>query len=341
FMAQWSPSFPMIVTGLDGRLGREWGPDRLISEFGHLDVTLIDCTTGEERSRPWKAKTFLKTLRNGDTSKGVFKVKDFPPNAHFRDLLPGFYSDLKMMLPGPFRDVAAVDGVRNLSAHYPLNGNAPDLGPKFYIAQHNPDSTSRMGTTNLHLDVTSAINIMLWSLGTGVGAVWTLFSPQSLLALRGYMRSVFSHLQGADPIHSQSCFLTKDMLDELKSQGVDYVVVEQHVGTAVWIPAGWAHQVINSQSSIKAAWDFLSTDSVQSSFNLLSEQAEYRRWNSGHPADVLQLHNMLYYAWLSVSNFPPGDTYSSRSHSLDGRHLVMFFQVPVVSIACMTHKRLR
>lgn len=155
------------------------------------------------------------------------------------------------------------DGVRNFPAHYPdptrpLKSQKPDfgksvtrtdsdvishrtIGPKLYSAT---EDTTHVGSTKLHLDVTSAVNILVYnSRGETSGALWHIFLADDLDKLRGYLRSSLGDTSTEDPIHAQSTYVTQPMLDELKMLGVSPFVVHQRLGDAVFIPAGCAHQV--------------------------------------------------------------------------------------------------
>lgn len=70
-------------------------------------------------------------------------------------------------------------------------------------------------------------------------------------------------------------------------------------------------QVWNLQSAIKVACDFVSLENLDRTIGLLVDQRHYRiqmrdldkdKVASG-PADILQIHTLLWYAWLSVSAY--------------------------------------
>jgi len=66
----------------------------------------------------------------------------------------------------PLKDYTLHDGKLNLAARLPACFVRPDLGPKMYSAYGNVgnrDSDKRlMSTTNLHLDVSDTLNVMVY-----------------------------------------------------------------------------------------------------------------------------------------------------------------------------------
>lgn len=63
------------------------------------------------------------------------------------------------------RDYTRRNGVYNLASHLPEFFVKPDLGPKMYVAYGSANNNK--GTTNLHLDVSDAVNIIM-HVGTAV-----------------------------------------------------------------------------------------------------------------------------------------------------------------------------
>lgn len=67
----------------------------------------------------------------------------------------------------PLKDYTQRDGKLNLAARLPTCFVRPDLGPKIYSAYGNAGIRDRrrkqlLSTTNLHLDVSDAVNIMVF-----------------------------------------------------------------------------------------------------------------------------------------------------------------------------------
>ena len=115
-------------------------------------------------------------------------------------------------------------------------------GPKLYAA---PAARPGTATTRLHMDITDATNLMVWSGSPDeVSAHWDIFSAESAEELRRFLRAEHELAENTDPIHSQSYYLTDDMIARLVSEGnVRHWRVQQRVGDVVLIPAGCAHQV--------------------------------------------------------------------------------------------------
>jgi lysine-specific demethylase 3 len=119
-----------------------------------------------------------------------------------------------------------------------------------YNAYGNSDQDSHHGSTRLHLDVTSAVNIMLYAApypdGSPGLALWHIFPLSDTNEIREFLQeaqSVGFNGQG-DPIHSHDIYLTPLLLAMLEQRtGIWPYAIYQAPGDAVFIPAGCAHQV--------------------------------------------------------------------------------------------------
>ncbi|KAJ7965343.1 Lysine-specific demethylase JMJ25 [Quillaja saponaria] len=99
-------------------------------------------------------------------------------------------------------------------------------------------------------------------------AVWDIFRRQDVPKLIEYLwkhHKEFRHVNNlpvnsvAHPIHDQTLYLSERHKKQLKEEfDVEPWTFEQHLGEAVFIPAGCPHQVRNRQSCIKVALDFVS-----------------------------------------------------------------------------------
>ncbi|VDQ02160.1 unnamed protein product [Trichobilharzia regenti] len=88
---------------------------------------------------------FLSRITSKDGRALCLKLKDWPTTDDFAELQPKRFSDLMSNLPMP--DYTRRDGQLNLAARLASFFVCPDLGPKF--------------TTNLHVDIADAVNVML------------------------------------------------------------------------------------------------------------------------------------------------------------------------------------
>lgn len=118
-------------------------------------------------------------------------------------------------------------------------------GPKLYIAMGAEGDTN--GTTKLHLDVTCAINMMMWSedmTSNRPSAEWHIFPADSVDILRTFLREEFSLSTDKDPIHQQRYYISHAMLTRLREKHkVSPWMIYQYYGDVVLIPAGCPHQV--------------------------------------------------------------------------------------------------
>lgn len=89
----------------------------------------------------------------------LWRLKDWPPGVDFKDVLPKHYENFMKSLPLP--DYTTRTGKLNLSCRLPKEMLKPDLGPKMYSAYGTPKFPER-GTTNLHLDISDAVNVMIY-----------------------------------------------------------------------------------------------------------------------------------------------------------------------------------
>lgn len=102
-----------------------------------------------------------KRLCDKQGDKMLLKLKDWPPSADFAEILPERFQDLINSLP--LKEYTHRDGRLNLASYLPECFVRPDLGPKMYSAYGNVGSDLQMlGTTNLHLDISDAVNVMVF-----------------------------------------------------------------------------------------------------------------------------------------------------------------------------------
>jgi len=88
------------------------------------------------------------------------KLKDWPPGDDFSNLMPDHFNELFEHMPMPI--YVRRDGPLNLAGYLPESFVRPDLGPKMYTAYGCDVNTPDIGTTNLHLDISDAVNVLVY-----------------------------------------------------------------------------------------------------------------------------------------------------------------------------------
>jgi lysine-specific demethylase 3 len=122
------------------------------------------------------------------------------------------------------------------------------LGPKMYNAQVTFQDDNHHGSTRLHLDLTDAVNIMIWASNLVDGkpgyAIWHIFAAEALPLLRRFLIEEGVFKGKGISVHSQAICMTPAVLQRLFDKyGIRPYIIHQYVGQAVYIPAGCAHQV--------------------------------------------------------------------------------------------------
>ncbi|XP_054832812.1 lysine-specific demethylase 3B isoform X1 [Eublepharis macularius] len=339
FRECWKQGQPVLVSGVHKKLKPElWKPEAFSQEFGDQDVDLVNCRNcaiiSDVKVRDfWDGfEVISKRLRADDGQPMVLKLKDWPPGEDFRDMMPTRFEDLMENLPLP--EYTKRDGRLNLASRLPSYFVRPDLGPKMYNAYGLITAEDRrVGTTNLHLDVSDAVNVMVYvgiPIGEGAhddevlktidegdaddvtkqriheakekpGALWHIYAAKDAEKIRELLRKVGEE-QGQenppdhDPIHDQSWYLDQTLRKRLYEEyGVQGWAIVQFLGDAVFIPAGAPHQVHNLYSCIKVAEDFVSPEHVKHCFRLTQEFRHLSNTHTNHE-DKLQVKNIIYHA---------------------------------------------
>ncbi|KAI0754544.1 hypothetical protein C8Q80DRAFT_1297762 [Daedaleopsis nitida] len=278
FYNMWLGGFPVVVTGLERRLQGRWSPDDFIHDYGSQKVTPVNAMTGEPVKCISSVAAFFGLLKEPKSHTNLLKLKDWPPQKHFRDAYPALFRAFVASIPVACQDIAAVDGVFNLAAHLPSNGIHPDLGRKMYIACGSPDDDT-YGMTCLHLDVTDAFNLTVWCYDhSQPAAIWHIFPADSVDALSVFLQEIEREYAAEDPIHSQRFYLSDVLLVRLVLQ----------------------HNVRNLQNAMKIACDFVSVHNLKRTMSLVTSQRRHRLRSQG-PDDLLHVQSLLWYTWLSAS----------------------------------------
>ncbi|KAF7789190.1 hypothetical protein EIP86_000127 [Pleurotus ostreatoroseus] len=316
---------PVVATDLRSRFTGKWTPDGFRETHGSQKCVVVDCVEPQEQ-RTTTVEHFFSNYglseRTGAlaTGSGIWKLKDWPPQADFQVVFPELYSDyLQAALLPAFTNP---NGVYNLAAHIPHNALKPDLGPKMYNAFASVRDHIYQASTSMHLDICEAVNYLLFSSsGDTGGAEWIIIHRDDTPQLIEYLRKTKHLDESSNPIHCQQYFLTPEEARDIEKQGMRVFIIRQSPGHAVFIPAGCVHQVrelstlvnsvtnlpvkvSNTADAIKVAGDFLTSASL-STCRDIAAQLRHCRLNSTDrwPDDVLQIDTILYYAYRSLNLF--------------------------------------
>jgi hypothetical protein len=88
-----------------------------------------------------------------------------------------------------------------------------------YNSHQTSPNKVHQGSTKLHLNLTNAVNLMLWAdMQNGEPAVlWHIFRPQDAEILRKFLIDDIGFRDAGDPIHSQMFYLTSGKLEHLRN----------------------------------------------------------------------------------------------------------------------------
>uniref|UniRef100_A0A7R9GZ68 [histone H3]-dimethyl-L-lysine(9) demethylase n=1 Tax=Timema cristinae TaxID=61476 RepID=A0A7R9GZ68_TIMCR len=336
---QWMRGQPVLVSDVTKHLDNDlWHPDSFARDFGDERNDLVNCMTGnlvpnQPMRRFWEGfEYFSRRLKDERGNPMLLKLKDWPAGEDFAEMLPSRFNDLMRVLP--LSEYTHRTGRLNLASRLPDCFVRPDLGPKMYNAYGSALYPSK-GTTNLHLDISDAVNVMMY---VGIpkdgnheehikeayraideancdiltrrrvreknelpGALWHIYTARDADKIRDLLNKVAIE-RGArlephhDPIHDQSWYLDGHLRERLYTEyGVEGYTIVQCLGDSVFIPAGAPHQVRNLHNCIKVAEDFVSPENVSHCFHMTQEFRELSDTHSNHE-DKLQIKNIIYHA---------------------------------------------
>ncbi|XP_025196650.1 lysine-specific demethylase 3A-like [Melanaphis sacchari] len=168
FQDQWKRGQPVLVSDVGNKLNSSlWHPESFSQDFGNQINDLINCTTGnvisdQPMSKFWNGfENAEERLCDKQGNVMLLKLKDWPPSADFAETLPDRFQDLMNCLP--LKEYTHRNGKYNLASRLPECFVRPDLGPKMYTAYGNAGTKHKqVGTTNLHLDISDAVNVMVY-----------------------------------------------------------------------------------------------------------------------------------------------------------------------------------
>jgi len=309
----WAAGQMIVVSGMSDRLKKPWTPDYFTSKYDRDTCQRIRANCPLQLPVDTTVREFFKDFTKESTkNQEVWKLRDWPPEADFQEKFPDLFYDFEHALPIP--DITTRFGIRNVAAHFPTNGNVPDIGPKMYIAMKSSDQGRSRGSTFLHMDVADVINIQTYAKqGDSEGcALWHLYHAKDSQTLREFLyQHQANELQLSveevrrkrdDPIHTSQIYINAAMRNTLREQyGVVGWEVKQKPGEAVLIPAYTAYQVCNLANCINVAADFVSPHSIQRCIKLTEEfRVQNHEQRKPWREDLLQINQMLLYAFTST-----------------------------------------
>ncbi|KFO32639.1 Lysine-specific demethylase 3A [Fukomys damarensis] len=279
FRECWKQGQPVMVSGVHHKLNIElWKPESFRKEFGEQEVDLVNCRTNEIITGAtvgdfWDGFEDVPNRLKNDKEPMVLKLKDWPPGEDFRDMMPSRFDDLMANIPLP--EYTRRDGKLNLASKLPNYFVRPDLGPKMYNAYGliTPEDR-KFGTTNLHLDVSDAANVMVY-----VG------------------------------IPKGQCEQEEEVLRTIQDGDSDELTIKRFIEGKEKPGALWhiyaakdtekirefLKKVHNLYSCIKVAEDFVSPEHVKHCFWLTQEFRYLSQTHTNHE-DKLQVKNVIYHA---------------------------------------------
>ncbi|KAI0686974.1 hypothetical protein C8Q76DRAFT_588987, partial [Earliella scabrosa] len=202
FRAALGSGVPVLIRGVHRRLQKHWTPEALMASIDEAMMTCIECNSSKENRVTMPAKAFFEQLSPNAQPGAVYKVKDWPPDRHFKDVFRQHYRSFNQAFPDACADFVRADGAANIAACWPDTEGAPDLGPKMYAAMANRENGE--GTTRLHLDVTDAANLMVWAADPSRPAArWHIFRQGDADRLREAVWASKWCAEADHPIHSQ------------------------------------------------------------------------------------------------------------------------------------------
>lgn len=259
FQQQWKRGQPVLISNVHKQLKTElWRPESFSHDFGEMANDLVNCLTGalvpnQPMKRFWDGFDYInKRIKDLKGEPMLLKLKDWPSGEDFAEHLPTRYADLMKSLP--LSDYTKRTGKFNLAGRLPDCFSKPDLGPKMYNAYGSAKHPTK-GTTNLHLDISDAVNVMVYvgiPKDTGddnshleaayraveesgcdalqlqrikeknqyPGALWHIYAPRDANKIRDLLNKIAIEdgvklERNHDAIHDQSWYLNKELRERL------------------------------------------------------------------------------------------------------------------------------
>lgn len=165
FQQHWERGLPVVVANVTDKMQKIiWSPEYFSQRFGNEKHVMINCQNNVAINRVamkffWDGfGSIKKRLPRENDEKVVLKLKDWPTSDDFANVMKEHFDDL--MGAVPLSAYTTRNGRFNLASYLPEHFSRPDLGPKMYSAYCQLHPT-KQGSTNLHLDVSDAINILV------------------------------------------------------------------------------------------------------------------------------------------------------------------------------------
>ena len=316
FQQQWDRGQPVLASSSNEKMNhRLWHPKAFAKDFGHIRSDLVNTLTGKTVPRQplkwfWQGfENVSHRLLDANGTPMLLKLKDWPPDGDIAEYMPKRFNDL--VNDFPIQPYTLRRGSLNLASYIPDYCLKPELGPKMYIAYGNA-LYSNKASTNLHLDMSDAVNLMVYvgipgdsekqeniklvlsqideagcdlimrrrvrDDGKLPGAIWHIYHPGDTNKIRDLLTRVAIEKGRRldphdDPIHDQSTYLDAGLRMRLYAEyGVKGYAIIQCQGDTVFIPCGACHQVRNLHNCIKIAEDFVSPELANNCLHLTQVQ---------------------------------------------------------------------
>ncbi|KAF9500281.1 hypothetical protein BDN71DRAFT_1382288 [Pleurotus eryngii] len=284
----WDHGIPFVVRDHTPWLRCDWSPVGLADVLGMDWCKVVDCEDADYLKTTTVDEFLLGLDEKNDR---VLKLKDYPTDQRFKSKSFILARDFQLALPVPA--YSSEDGPLNLTNFFPVNySNAPDLGPKMYVAMASKSGDEGHGSTHLHIDISDVVNIMARG-----EALWHVFLSKDADRLKEYVSAKCKApwLNDHSFLNQYNKYLTPTELAELKDLGIVPFTFLQHQEDVVFIPAGSPHQVSNVTPCVKLAADFLAPQSLErcSIVNSLMHTSK--------SDDVLEFGYLVIHCWMALS----------------------------------------